>query len=172
MCERAEVSCHLVLTLVWSWPVGCSWPLIDRSAFKTMAESLWGDIWYSNFTTRGLIGEDANSRASRFPKPESASTHFYRPHKIDSMKLVFALSLLTTAAASCKSNLDFNGFAAGTIMSNQYPGVTISGKPKLPMIFDTANPTGGDTDLATSNLGKCVVLSQISCSLVAQQAKY
>ena len=58
--------------------------------------------------------------------------------------------------------IDFNDLAAGTIVSDQYDGVSIysyySGTPT--MIFDTANPTGGDYDLATSNLGGVLILSE------------
>ncbi|MGR3541319.1 MAG: Hint domain-containing protein [Hasllibacter sp.] len=59
---------------------------------------------------------------------------------------------------------DFEGFDAGTVIDDElaYAGVTVSsyksGNP--PMIFDTANPTGGDHDLATDNLGKVLILSE------------
>ncbi|MEM9012035.1 MAG: Ig-like domain-containing protein [Pseudomonadota bacterium] len=61
-------------------------------------------------------------------------------------------------------SLGFNDLPAGTVLSDQYAaqGVTISsasgGNPV--MIFDTANPTGGDSDLATSNLGGVLILSE------------
>ncbi len=50
--------------------------------------------------------------------------------------------------------LDFTDFSAGSIMSNQYDGVTISGNgnssgaPDVAVVFDTGSPTGGDNDLA------------------------
>ena len=60
--------------------------------------------------------------------------------------------------------LNFNDLAAGTIVDGQYTsqGVTISsGDPDHPvMIFDTSNPTGGDYDLATHNLGNVLILSE------------
>ncbi|MEP6065164.1 MAG: SdrD B-like domain-containing protein, partial [Paracoccaceae bacterium] len=57
--------------------------------------------------------------------------------------------------------LDFEGLAAGTVIGNQFDGVTISAQrdgeggsnsssPNDAMIFDGANPTGGDTDLTAS----------------------
>lgn len=59
---------------------------------------------------------------------------------------------------------DFNDLAAGELVDGQYiaEGVTItSGDPRTPvMAFDTANPTGGDTDLATGNLGTVLILSE------------
>lgn len=60
--------------------------------------------------------------------------------------------------------LDFNHLARGTIVTNQFAsaGLTVaSANPSKPvMIFDTANPTGGDWDLATSNLGKVLIISE------------
>ncbi len=60
--------------------------------------------------------------------------------------------------------IDFNDLTAGTIVDNEYvaDGVTISavGGSNQAMIFDTANPTGGDHDLATSNLGNVLIISE------------
>ncbi|WP_298431658.1 Hint domain-containing protein [uncultured Jannaschia sp.] len=60
------------------------------------------------------------------------------------------------------TTIDFNSFSAGTIINDQLDGVTVtSGNGhNPPMIFDTAHPTGGDYDLATSNLGKVLILSE------------
>ena len=70
---------------------------------------------------------------------------------------------LLACSASQAVLLDFEDFVAGTVMNTQYAGVTISadgassGSPDLAVVFDTSNPTGGDTDLAapflTSNTG-------------------
>ncbi|SIN91268.1 Hint domain-containing protein [Vannielia litorea] len=69
-----------------------------------------------------------------------------------------------------KVTLDFNDAATGTVVDNEYKseGVTISsivngtvnGSKSPAMIFNTAKPTGGDTDLATSNLGKVLIISE------------
>ena len=60
--------------------------------------------------------------------------------------------------------IDFNGLNSGTIVDGQYAddGVTISavGGSGDAMIFDTANPTGGDSDLATTNLGGVLIVSE------------
>ncbi|MEL7097742.1 MAG: Ig-like domain-containing protein [Pseudomonadota bacterium] len=60
--------------------------------------------------------------------------------------------------------IDFNTLATGTVVDNEYKqdGVTISaiGGSNKAMIFDTAHPTGGDTDLATDNLGKVLIISE------------
>ncbi|AKS46067.1 Ca2+-binding protein, RTX toxin-related [Octadecabacter temperatus] len=59
---------------------------------------------------------------------------------------------------------DFNDLSAGELVEGQYiaEGVTItSGDPRHPvMAFDTNNPTGGDSDLATNNLGTVLILSE------------
>ncbi|RVT83924.1 type I secretion protein [Rhodobacteraceae bacterium CCMM004] len=59
--------------------------------------------------------------------------------------------------------IDFSGFAAGTSLDGQtVQGVTItgSGAGKPAMIFDTANPTGGDDDLASATLGPALIISE------------
>jgi Ca2+-binding RTX toxin-like protein len=60
--------------------------------------------------------------------------------------------------------LTFDDLAAGDIVNGQYSsqGVTISSGDGShpPMVFDTANPTGGDSDLATNNLGNVLILSE------------
>ncbi len=58
--------------------------------------------------------------------------------------------------------LDFNAFDAGTVIDDEYAGVTISatGGSGEAMIFDTANPTGGDTDLASNALGGVLIISE------------
>ena len=60
--------------------------------------------------------------------------------------------------------LDFNSFAAGTVIDNEYRalGVTVSasGGANQAMIFDSANPTGGDDDLASDRLGGVLIISE------------
>ncbi|SEW10355.1 Ca2+-binding protein, RTX toxin-related [Cognatiyoonia koreensis] len=60
--------------------------------------------------------------------------------------------------------IDFNNLGRGTVVDNEYTsqGVTISafGGSNKAMIFDTANPTGGDHDLATNNLGNVLIISE------------
>jgi len=57
--------------------------------------------------------------------------------------------------------LDFNAFPAGTVIDDEYEGVAISatGGSGDAMIFDSANPTGGDSDLASSTLGGVLIIS-------------
>ena len=71
-------------------------------------------------------------------------------------------------------DINFNEFARGTVIDNelQAKGLTVSAirnggdphKPGEAMIFDTANPTGGDSDLKTNNLGKVLIISEDNLS--------
>ncbi|MBU2866289.1 Hint domain-containing protein [Pacificibacter marinus] len=60
--------------------------------------------------------------------------------------------------------LDFNDLTTGEVVGNQFisDGVTISSASASNpvMVFDTANPTGGDSDLASSTLGNVLILSE------------
>ncbi|WP_458790512.1 Hint domain-containing protein [Yoonia sp. MH D7] len=60
--------------------------------------------------------------------------------------------------------INFNDLSRGTVVDNEYSvqGVTVSasGGSGKAMIFDSANPTGGDHDLATSNLGGVLIISE------------
>ncbi|WP_052249673.1 cadherin-like domain-containing protein [Tateyamaria sp. ANG-S1] len=60
--------------------------------------------------------------------------------------------------------IDFNSLATGTVVDNEFSaeGVTISavGGSNKAMIFNTAHPTGGDSDLRTTNLGKALIISE------------
>lgn len=60
--------------------------------------------------------------------------------------------------------LDFNAFSAGTIIDDEYAdlGVTVSasGGSGDAMIFDSANPTGGDNDLASDTLEGLLIVSE------------
>ncbi|NNE52266.1 MAG: hypothetical protein HKN30_07675, partial [Sulfitobacter sp.] len=60
--------------------------------------------------------------------------------------------------------LDFNAFAAGTVIDDEYAslGVTVSaaGGAGQAMIFDSSNPTEDDTDLGSSSLGGLLIVSE------------
>ena len=60
------------------------------------------------------------------------------------------------------ADLDFEvlDLTAGTIITDQFTGLTIRSDVLDVMIFDTANPTGGDQDLASDTLGNVLILSE------------
>ena len=69
-------------------------------------------------------------------------------------KLIFTTALLLAFGPANATVLDFENFDAGTIMDTEYAalGVTIAavnlgGGPDLAVVFDSRNPTGGDSDL-------------------------
>ena len=57
---------------------------------------------------------------------------------------------------------DGTPLTAGTFITDQYAsvGLTVSATEFGAMIFDSANPTGGDTDLATDTLGNILIISE------------
>lgn len=57
---------------------------------------------------------------------------------------------------------DLEGFPAGTVITDQIPGMTldVSGGAGLGMVFDTTNPTGGDTDLFSETRGMVLIISE------------
>ncbi|MEM1310044.1 MAG: spondin domain-containing protein [Cyanobacteria bacterium P01_H01_bin.153] len=66
-----------------------------------------------------------------------------------------------TETASPEVVLDFEGFDAGTVISDQFAGVEISTSTEFgAMLFDTENVTGGDDDLATDDLGNVLIISE------------
>ena len=65
--------------------------------------------------------------------------------------------------------IDFEGFLAGTVIDDEYAsvGVTIEAQRKTnntaendAMVFDSNNPTGGDSDLATTSQGNILIVSE------------
>ncbi len=62
------------------------------------------------------------------------------------------------------TTIDFNDLVRGTIVDDEYAGVGVtisaSGGSNQAMIFDSARPTGGDDDLATSDLGNVLIVSE------------
>ncbi|MEM9450411.1 MAG: choice-of-anchor I family protein [Cyanobacteria bacterium P01_E01_bin.6] len=69
------------------------------------------------------------------------------------------------------NKLGFEGFAAGTVVTDQFEGATFSTLSSFGvMIFDTANITGGDEDLASDTLGNVLIISEDGDSSDADDA--
>ncbi len=77
----------------------------------------------------------------------------------------------TTGSGLEYVTIDFNTLAAGTAVEDQFEGVQIiaqraedgglsSMSENDAMIFDTANPTGGDSDLFTTSQGSALIVSE------------
>jgi hypothetical protein len=68
-------------------------------------------------------------------------------------KYLLAGVVLCAEASVHAAVIDFEGYAPGTIIDNEYaPAVTLhtinlGGGPDAGVVFDTGNPTGGDSDL-------------------------
>lgn len=73
----------------------------------------------------------------------------------DMKRPIVLIAFVAFATGASAQMIDFEGFAAGTVMTEQYAGIGIHISvlnftgPDKAIIFDSANPTGGDSDLAT-----------------------
>ncbi|MEM1289887.1 MAG: alkaline phosphatase [Cyanobacteria bacterium P01_H01_bin.162] len=58
--------------------------------------------------------------------------------------------------------LDFEGegLSAGTVITDQFSGLTVTTDGLAAMLFDSANPTGGDGDLGSDTAGLVLILSE------------
>ncbi|MEL6266566.1 MAG: SdrD B-like domain-containing protein, partial [Pseudomonadota bacterium] len=90
---------------------------------------------------------------------EGDGKEFVRIDKVDFCKVEFRVCDDPDAV-----KIDFESFAMGETLTTQVDGVTISatGGSGDAMVFDSANPTGGDGDLATqvAQLGNILIISE------------
>ena len=72
------------------------------------------------------------------------------------------IDALLEGAAVEGATVDFEteGLEAGSVVTDQLTGLSVATSGPDAMIFDTANPTGGDTDLASDILGNVLILSE------------
>ena len=90
------------------------------------------------------------------PTPEPAPTPTPEPTPAPNPEPTPTLMLVDFDAANG------NSLAAGTVITEQFAGITIS-TPNSPfgaMLFDSESPTGGDFDLRTSNQGNVLIISE------------
>ena len=68
---------------------------------------------------------------------------------------------ICVATSEESATLSFNELAAGALLSSTFGGFDFMASSCMyPMVFDTANPTGGDTDLVTPNSDKILIVSE------------
>jgi secreted PhoX family phosphatase len=81
---------------------------------------------------------------------------------VEGGQLVFLQQLDTTG-----ETLDFEGegLSAGAVIFDQFTGLTITTDGKAAMLFDTANPTGGDSDLTSDTAGLVLIISEDGAKL-------
>ena len=72
------------------------------------------------------------------------------------------LSTATNNVIDFETDGEGNALPAGTVIDDEYQnlGLTISATKFGAMIFDSANPTGGDFDLATDSEGNILIISE------------
>ena len=98
----------------------------------------------------GTFDFDANGEFDALDNGETAQT-------------TFTYQIATGGGVTeTETTVDFNAYGAGVVVTNQIAGVTVSSSDpnKPPMIFDTSNPTGGDTDLASTTAGNVLIISE------------
>jgi len=83
--------------------------------------------------------------------------------------LCIAVPMATATIIDFETDMFGNPLSAGTIVSNQFAHLGIqnisainnrSSHPDLAILFDSANPTGGDTDLFTQNLNNILIIAE------------
>ena len=81
------------------------------------------------------------------------------------LRFVDDISQLPSESGAESIDFDTAGttpLAAGTVITDQFEGLTVStpDNPNGAMIFDSANPTGGDRDLFAPDLGNILIISE------------
>ncbi|MEM7650106.1 MAG: alkaline phosphatase D family protein, partial [Cyanobacteria bacterium P01_A01_bin.70] len=102
-------------------------------------------------TTYGI---DAYSEAELLADPQAVLN--LTPRIVSQFKVAPELTVTTP------TSLDFEGpgLTAGTVVSDQFSGLTITTDGLAAMLFDSANPTGGDDDLSSDTAGLVLILSE------------
>jgi glycerophosphoryl diester phosphodiesterase len=139
---------------------------VDRSAMP-LGQTDIDPTDLGDWESSGII--DVSSLFGREPGKLflfDVQAHSLRGGVIDSENLVQGGQL---AFLSAPTTIDFEGpgLTAGTVISDQFAdsGLTIASDNLSVMLFDTGNPTGGDTDLASDDLGNVLIVSEDGNSL-------
>ena len=79
-------------------------------------------------------------------------------NEVSGTTTIYQINIDTSNGDPPSNTIDFDspGLFAGTTITTQIAGLTVTAAT----IFDTANPTGGDTDLASDTLGNVLILSE------------
>ncbi|MEM9569176.1 MAG: vanadium-dependent haloperoxidase [Cyanobacteria bacterium P01_E01_bin.34] len=120
-------------------PVTLSWDTFSEAADEAAISRIYGGIHFDEGDRNGRqlgrsVASDVYDRAQYF----------------------------INGGRSVAPTLDFEGrgLSAGTVISDQFTGMTISTDGLDAMLFDTDNVTGGDRDLASDYLGNVLILSE------------
>ncbi|MEO1527082.1 MAG: SdrD B-like domain-containing protein [Planctomycetota bacterium] len=106
------------------------------------------------YTNIGSVsGFDSTGTITDAATDSDPSNHTGVVAEIDVMKFVDVTTITEQMVV-----VDFEGLAPGTIVADQFPGVTVEAENRRhptagnrAMIFDSSNPTGNDYDLGTPN---------------------
>ena len=123
----------------------------------------FGVAWATRSDVNGsIVSKTYGLNADQLPATTD-NTDIYRVM----YQTLFGITAEEAAAArSQSSSIDFDAgsqgeLTAGDVVTNQFEGLTVAVADDLDaMIFDSANPTGGDRDLASSELGNVLIISE------------
>ena len=128
-----------------------SWDTFTEAADEAGASRLYGGIHFEDGNTGGKeigrqVGDAVYERSQFYINGGSGveSETSYTEAEVESDTLYFEGEDLT----------------AGTIIADQFANLEIGSDDLSVMIFDTANPTGMDTDLANQDIGNVLILSE------------
>lgn len=130
-------------------------PTITCPANQTVACEAEINAGTATFITScGTAGTLTQTEPVLNGEPNSNGTTYTYTHTVtDACGRTASCQQVFTIDDECEE-IDFDNLPAGTIVSDQYPGLTISTQDNFnrpAMIFDTGNPTSNDFDLGTPN---------------------
>lgn len=148
-----------------------SWQTLDNFVVNSDKTALVGSETGNEITEDaatltyggGILDDASNSVQFRFVSDISAG---------DERILIDDVSIETTELVTPDDaeavKVDFEGLSSGDVVSDQFAGVTISaqrngdadGSENDAMIFDSNNPTGGDSDLRFSDQDNILIISE------------
>ncbi|MEO0491290.1 MAG: 5'-nucleotidase, partial [Cyanobacteria bacterium J06659_2] len=135
----------------------------------------FNQIEFPGATVNGQVDAVAEFFAEFHPTTETAFNIADTPVEEDEriQNLVFRDDTVLVGLESPVEGdgIDFEGLASGTVVTDQFEGATFSTLSEFGvMIFDTANITGGDDDLASDTLGNVLIISEDGDSSDADDA--
>ncbi len=135
------------------WNFGCNNQLCDDT--EDAHGNALNPLSISNVGVKGsLVAPDCNVN---FANGHIDGQYIVNEHKGNGQfhDFLFTGDICPPGPCPFTTTFDVDGLPAGTILSNQLPGVTVSAVnnsgPNLAIVFDSANPTGGDPDLGAPN---------------------
>ncbi|MGP6088833.1 hypothetical protein [Antarctobacter jejuensis] len=155
---------------VWALVDGTDWHLLDTYTVNAEGTALVGDT-----TGQSITAQSQTLSYEGGPLTDATSVQLVldadisaRNEEIFVDNYVVTDTVITDAPATEETCEDFEDAHAGDTAALQFDGFSVTGQragdaadsENDAMIFDTANPTGGDWDLGFADQGKAIILSE------------